>query len=96
MYLGQQLSTVPISDEHRGAVPGAVQLGGEPEVAESALRRLQAGEGLHGVAQAHGALLVCAAQMSSRSKLEVVRIGFGADSTYRQLLSQNSSNMIPL
>ena len=68
--LGNLFSTVPISDEHRGAVPGAVQLGGEPEVAESALRRLQAGEGIHGVAQAHGALLVRAAEMSLRGVKE--------------------------
>ena len=52
-----------ISDEHRGALPGAVQLVGEADVAQSPLRRVQVGEGLHGVPQAHGTLLVCAAKM---------------------------------
>ena len=53
-----------ISDEHRGALPRAVQLFGEADVSESPLRRLQVGEGLHGVPQTNGALLFCAPKMS--------------------------------
>ena len=53
-------SAIAISDEHRGALPGAVQLGGEADVAQSPLRRIQAGKGVHGVPEAHGTLLVCA------------------------------------